>query len=101
MIYLKADSKETLNAALNCWLKTDQEDNNYIEYYSQTHSLDIIGTIYIKSGNTMQDDKGIDYDDMIPIEGYHANLLLHGETMPDGLNEFIIEAPSSPYRRFA
>jgi hypothetical protein len=41
------------------------------------------------------------YPETAPIAGWHSNLLLHGEELPDALSGFVIEAPTAPVRRFA
>ena len=74
-------------------------------YYTSTHSLDVIGVIHVESG-TMLTGEGLDgeayeYPEMAPIDGWHANLLLHGEELPASLEPFVIEAPSNPHRKFA
>ena len=77
-----------------------------IATYTATHSLDIIGTIYAETGNTLtseadEDGNTFEYPEMAPVDGWHANLLLHGEDMPEALAEFEIEAPATPIRKFA
>ena len=123
-IHLKAVDEATFNQALlDCgwsWedeyeVKVDEEGNETVtdklireagtSYYTQTYSLDIIGTIHAETGNTLSDEgpdgNTYEYPEMVAVEGYHANLLLHGEDLPASLEPFVIEAPSTPYRRFA
>lgn len=74
--------------------------------YTATHSLDVIGTIYQETGETITVEATDDmpehtYPETAPIDGWHANLLLHGEEMPEALAGFEIEAPATPYRKFA
>ena len=127
MIYLKADDEATFDAALTaCGWKTEMtyavdEDGEFIfeedgskiietaggvEQYSVTHSLDIIGIIHVETGETITVEATDDmpehtYPETAPIDGWHANLLLHGEELPDALSGFVIEAPTAPVRRFA
>ena len=126
MIYLKADDEATFTAALKtagwAWdteYQLDEDGNRVqvesedvvlreagIEAYSATHSLDIIGVIHAETGETITveatDDMGEhNYPETAPIDGWHANLLLHGEELPDALSGFAIEAPTAPVRRFA
>ena len=128
MIYLKADDEATFNAALvACGWKWDTEyaietDEGTgeetvtdvvvreagVSDYTSKHSLDIIGEIHVETGEMIDvpDDleQGItahQYPETAPIEGWHANLLLHGEEMPSELEPFVIEEPSAPARRFA
>jgi hypothetical protein len=127
MIYLKADDQETFEAALSaCSWKTEttyavDEDGNEIvddqgeriienvggiDAYNHSHSLDIIGTISVETGETItveatEDEPEYTYPETAPIDGWHANLLLHGEEMPSELEPLVIEAPTAPVRRFA
>lgn len=125
MIYLKADNEATFKEALlaigwawNAEYQLDEDGNRVqfegedvvlrsaaIDAFTSTHSLDIIGIINLPTGETVTiaDPEGVDheYPEYAPIDGWHANLLLHGEEMPSELEPFVIEEPSAPVRRFA
>ncbi len=126
MIYLKADDEATFNAALvACGWKWDTEyaietdegtgeetvtdtvvRESGVSDYTRTHSLDIIGQIHVETGEMIEvpesDEQGAhEYPETAPIDGWHANLLLHGEEMPSELEPFVIEEPTVPVRRFA
>jgi hypothetical protein len=126
MIYLKADDEATFTAALKtagwAWdteyrvevdLETEEETVTEdvireagMEAYSATHSLDIIGVIHAETGETITVEATDDmaehtYPETAPIDGWHANLLLHGEELPAALADMVIEAPANPVRRFA
>jgi hypothetical protein len=125
MIYLKADDEATFTAALRtagwAWdteyrVEVDIDGNETVtedvireagvEAYSATHSLDIIGVIHAETGETITVEATDDmeehtYPETAPIAGWHSNLLLHGEELPDALSGFVIEAPTAPVRRFA
>ena len=116
-IYLKAADESTFNQALvdAGWTETIEQPpmteegesttvvNNVC--YTATRSLDIIGVIYEETGNmlTQTDDDGntFEYPETAPVDGWHANLLLHGEDMPESLAGFVVSAPATPVRRFA
>ena len=125
MIYLKADDEATFTAALKtagwAWdteyrVEVDIDGNETVtedvireagtEAYNATHSLDIIGLIHAETGETITVEATDDmpehtYPETAPIAGWHSNLLLHGEELPDALSGFVIEAPTAPVRRFA
>ena len=120
MIYLKAADEATFDQAVidAGWAWEDEYamdiDGNPTEnlirsagtnYYNSTHSLDVIGVIHVETGNMLTgeglDGETFEYPEMAPIEGWHANLLLHGEELPAALEPFVIEAPSTPHRKFA
>ena len=125
MIYLKADNEATFTAALKtagwAWdteyrVEADEDGNETVtedvvreagmEAYSSTHSLDIIGVIHAETGETITVEATDDmeehtYPETAPIDGWHANLLIHGEDLPDALSGFVIDAPTAPVRQFA
>lgn len=128
MIYLKAPDEETFNQALvDLGWKWDTEyevlvdedgvettTNNVIReagtsFYTQDHSLDVIGLIYEGTGetDTFTDDQGeeIEIPRLTTVEGWHANLLMHsgedGGEVPAELADFVVDAPATPYRKFA
>ena len=70
-------------------------------------ALDMIGTIYAETGNTLTDSDGNEYPEIEAIDGYHANLIADIGTDSDG-NEYseieglsTIDAPATPYRKWA
>ena len=109
MIYLKAPSEADFKQALldANWANEDSETGEFvIDAYTKTRSLDVIGEIQVKTGNTIEAESPIsgntiEVDEFVAVEGYHSNLLLHGEEMPEALAGFEIEAPTTPVRRFA
>lgn len=58
--------------------------------------LDMIGTIYQKSGTMLTDDEGNEYPEMIAIDGFHANIKT--DKVVTGLPT--IDAPQTPYRKW-
>jgi len=125
MIYLKADNEATFKEALlaigwawNTEYQLDEDGNRVqfegedvvlrsaaIDAFTSTHSLDIIGTINQPTGETITvagpEDISSEVPEYAPIDGWHANLMLHGEELPSELEPFVIEEPSAPVRRFA
>jgi hypothetical protein len=112
MIYLKAADEATFNQAVvdAGWtyqeaVSESDDEVTVTNYYTATHSLDVIGVIHVETGNMLTgegaDGETFEYPEMAPIEGWHANLLLHGEELPAALEPFVIVAPSTPVRKFA
>jgi len=116
--YLKADNKQefwrSLETAGLAKKEYDPEDENNIrpddldpetewqptgafEWIFTGIALDIIGTIYVETGETLTDDNGNEYPEMEAIEGYHANLI--ADAGIEGLPT--IDAPETPYRKWA
>ena len=60
-------------------------------------ALDIIGTIYVESGTMLTDEEGMEYPEMVAIDGYHANI-----KAAEGIEGLpTIDAPATPYRKWA
>ena len=76
------------------------EPSGDFEWQSDTQMLDIIGPIYVKTGNTLTDPDGFEYDETQAVAGYHANLR---ETLTDAQVAALptVAAPTTPYRIWA
>ena len=70
------------------------------EWQADTPMLDVIGTMYSATGNTLTDSEGFEYDETQAVEGYHANLR---ETLTDAQVAALptVSAPATPYRIWA
>jgi hypothetical protein len=116
--YLKTDNEQELWEALEtaglARKEYDLEDENNIrpddldpetewspsgayEWIFTGIALDVIGQIYTETGNMLTDEQGMEYPEMAPIDGYHANLI--ADPGIEGLPT--IDAPSTPYRVWA
>jgi len=51
----------------------------YLVMHSHDYSIDLVGTIYEPTGNTLTDDEGNEYPETAPIDGYHVNVRLVGD----------------------
>jgi hypothetical protein len=110
MIYLKATSKEQFDQAMADagWTKdiVDHEGNTFSVpvSYTESRSLDIIGIIQKETGEMQYAEGPLGRPVHIPVrqtlEGYHANLILHGEELPDVFSSMVIDAPATPNRAF-
>ena len=81
------------------------EDGEFVktgayEWMADTPMLDIIGTMYRETGTMLTDSEGIEYPEMEPIDGYHANLR---EELTDEQVAALptVDAPATPYRKWA
>lgn len=61
---------------------------------------DVIGLIYKPTGNVLLTDDGLQYPEMAPIDGYHANLKAELTEEQEELLP-LIPAPTTPYRVWA
>lgn len=93
------DTEDPLNVAPEdadeAWEPTGAYD-----WIADTPMLDIIGTIYQPTGETLTDAEGMEYPEMAPVSGYHANLR---EDLTDEQQAALptIAAPATPMRKWA
>ena len=52
----------------------------YLVAYTREYSIDVIGVMHEHTGNMLTDDDGNEYPEMAPIDGWHVNVKLHGES---------------------
>ena len=76
------------------------EPTGAYEWAADTAMLDVIGTMYSATGNTLTDAGGMEYPETQAVEGYHANLR---ETLTDAQVAALptVAAPTTPYRIWA
>lgn len=63
-------------------------------------ALDIIGLIHKPTGAMLTTEDGMKYPEMMPIDGYHANLKAELTEQQEALLP-LIPAPTTPYRVWA
>jgi hypothetical protein len=121
--YLKATDEQALWTALEAAdlaykeydpedaLNSPPDDYDYMEdgefaktgaydWISKSNMLDIIGTMYRETGNTLTDDEGNDYPETEAISGYHANLR-EELTAAQEAELPTVDVPATPYRKWA
>ena len=64
---------------------------------SKDHALDVVGTIYKASGGTLTDAEGDEYPEMLPVDGFHINLVV--DILPVELEAYA-SVPTTPSRVF-
>ena len=52
----------------------------YLVAYTRDYSIDVIGVMRKPTGNMLTDDEGNEYPEQAPIDGWHVNVKLHGES---------------------
>ena len=76
------------------------EPSGDFEWQADTQMLDVIGPIYVKTGNTLTDREGFEYPETQAVAGFHANLR---EELTDAQVAALptVSAPATPYRIWA
>lgn len=102
---LRFESEEAAQAVLFDQVpvkwEADKEGNSVpVEFEPrQKHKdTDIIGVIFKPTGNTLTDDEGVEYPEMAPLEGFHANV--RAEAPVEALEAYRVY-PENPVRVWA
>jgi hypothetical protein len=75
----------------------------YLVTHTHDYSIDLVGTIYEPTGNTLTDDEGNEYPETAPVDGWHVNVRLVGDAMREtveALDALYGVVPNSPSRIF-
>jgi len=73
----------------------------YLVAHSHEYAIDVVGTIYEPTGETLTDDEGVAYPEMAPIDGWHVNIRLVGDAMRETVEALDAThgvTPNSPSR---
>ena len=96
-LYLKADSEQELTSALMAVGFSVDEESGAL--YHPDAALDVIGTIYRHTGETMTIE-GEEIPVTEPVPGYHVNVRTTSETLAASLESFRTY-PETPVRVWA
>jgi hypothetical protein len=80
-------NQEVDGISVQCWITS-----------SKDHALDVVGTIYKPTGETLTDAEGNEYPEMAPMDGFHVNLVT--KSLPNELKDYVV-IPETPSRVFA
>lgn len=69
------------------------------QFFPKTN-LDVIGLIYKPTGVILTAEDGMKYPEMLPLEGWHANLKDDLTAEQEAVLP-LIETPNAPYRKWA
>jgi hypothetical protein len=59
-----------------------EDGESYLVTHSHDYAIDVVGTIYEPTGNTLTDDEGVAYPEMAPIpNAWHVNIRLVSDAM--------------------
>ena len=105
--YLKLTSEAEMPAVLSAFYRQDYVTNvddegvetqvadgdPYMVTHTHDYAIDVVGTIYEPTGNTLTDDEGVAYPEMAPIpNAWHVNIRLVGDAMRE-----VVEALDGAY----
>jgi len=115
--YIKLNSAADMPTALAAFYKQDYttvvdeetgeetqvpEGDPYLVTTTHDYAMDIVGTIYKPTGNTLTDSEGRKYPEMSPIDGWHINIRLGSEKRRadvEALSAYFVDPePTTPER---
>ena len=73
----------------------------YLVQFTHDYAIDVVGTLYEETGNTLTDDEGNEYPEMAAMTGWHINIRLVGEAMRETVEALDAAhgvTPESPQR---
>ena len=74
----------------------------YLVQFTHDYAIDVVGTIYEPTGETLTDDEGVAYPEMAPIpNAWHVNIRLVGDAMRETVEALDTShgvTPNSPSR---
>ena len=73
----------------------------YLVAHSHEYAIDVVGTIYEPTGETLTDDEGVAYPETAPVDGWHINIRLVTDAMRETVEALDAShgvTPNSPSR---
>ena len=73
----------------------------YLVAHTHDYAIDVVGTIYEPTGETLTDDEGVAYPEMAPVDGWHVNIRLVSDAMRETVEALDAShgvTPNSPSR---
>ena len=73
----------------------------YLVTHSHDYAIDVVGLIHEPTGTMLTDDEGNEYPEIAPVDGWHVNIRLVGDTMRETVEALDAThgvTPNSPSR---
>ena len=115
--YIKLNSADDMPTVLSAFYKQEYttvvdpetgeetqvpEGSPYLVTTTHDYAIDIVGTIYKPTGNTLTNPEGHEYPEMAAIDGWHINIRLGGEARRadvEALSQYFVDPePQTPER---
>lgn len=77
------------------------EGDPYLVAYGVGYAIDVVGVIHEPTGVTLTDEEGMEYPETAPLDGWHLNIRLSGDShreAVEALDAAYGVTPSSPRR---
>ena len=75
--YLKLANEASMPTVLSDFYNEDGE----LVQNTSDYAIDVVGTLYEKTGATLTDDDGMEYSEMQAMTGWHVNIRLMSDTL--------------------
>lgn len=96
--YLKLDAEADMPTVLSAFYKQDYttivdpetfeestqlEGEPYFVANTSDYSIDVVGVLHEPTGNVLTYDNGLEYPEMVALDGWHVNIRLTGDVLRD------------------
>jgi len=95
--YLKLANEAAMTTVLSDFYN---EDNEFISSTSN-YAIDVVGTLHEATGNTLTDSEGMEYPEMVALDGWHVNIRLLNDVVRDAVEALDVShgvTPDAPKR---
>jgi len=113
--YLKLTAESDMPTVLSAFYQQDYVTNvddegvetqvadgdPYLATHTHDYAIDVVGTIYEPTGETLTDDEGVAYPEMAAVDGWHVNIRLVSDAMRETVEALDAShgvTPNSPSR---
>lgn len=114
--YIKLASESDMPTALAAFYHQDTETtvdpetgeetttnvgDPYLVTHTADYAIDVVGTIHEPTGNTLTDDEGFEYPEMVAVDGWHINIRILNDTKRadvEAIDALYGVTPNSPSR---
>jgi hypothetical protein len=114
--YLKLDAEADMPTVLSAFYKQDYttivdpetfeestqlEGEPYFVANTSDYSIDVVGVLHEPTGNTLTYANGLEYPEMVALDGWHVNIRLTGDVLRDETEALDVShgvIPSAPKR---
>lgn len=94
--YLRLNAESDMPTVLSAFYQQEE----FISH-TESYAIDAVGILYESTGTTLTDEEGIEYAEKAPLDGWHINIRLSGDSMREtveALDATYGVVPASPQR---
>ena len=93
--------KLTNEAAMTTILSDFYDEEGELVTNTPDYAIDVVGILHEPTGNTLTDDEGMEYPEMVALDGWHVNIRLLNDVVRDAVEALDVSygvTPDAPKR---